>query len=1788
MVSPTRWLQSLSALAATTLIASSLTLLIAPAAHADTTPTTTTATSTAASSTTASSTSLPTVQVDGVVWSQVVVGNTVFVGGSFTTAQPAGASAGAAGTPRANMLAYDITTGQLVTSFAPQFNAQVRSIAASPDGTRLYVAGDFTSVNGVTKNRLVALDPTTGAVITSFKANVNGQVLAVKATADTVFFGGGFSGVDGVTRTRAAAVKASDGSILPFAPAVPDHSVRALVVSPDGSKVVLGGSFLSLNGSTNPGRGMGMVDAATGATNLPWAVGGLVYDAGDKSAIWSLSTDGTNIYGTAYVYGSLSDGNLEGTFNASWNGGTINWIEDCHGDSYGASAMNGTVYVVGHPHECLTLGGHPQTYPDWHFQRAVAFTTATTQTLGHNPVGGYYDFYGQPAPSMLDWYPDLMAGTFTGQGQAAWSVATSNGYVLLGGEFPTVNGVRQTGLARFALRSVAPDTDGPQLANGQFTPNVVSNSAGTATVSWRSNDDRADKTLTYEVYRNGNKTTPVYTTTGDSRIWFDRPAMSFTDQGLTPGATYTYRLRAIDPSGNAVWGNSASVTVATSNTPISAYDSAVINDGASNYWRMADAAGSTTAYDSAGPDNLQTQGGVTFGTSGPLPSSASGTAATFNGTSTGFASGQTIQRGPQTFSVEGWFRTTSTTGGVIVGYGDNKGTAKVPDSSSYDRHIWMDGNGSVSFGVYDGNTEVVSTPGGYNDGKWHYAVGTLGADGMQFFVDGKRIGAKSNVSAQDYYGYWRVGGDSTWSGAEWFNGDIADVAVYPTELSTTQVRSHWSLSGLAPAAVVPSDAYGAAVYNDYPDSYWRLDETGNATTAADSSGNGTTGTYVNGVTLGAKGAIPTGTAAVFDGSVGGLVSSQPVNNPQVYSLELWFNTTSTSGGRIIGFGDQSSGLSSNYDRQLWMLNSGQLEFGTWTGQTNTITSSASYNDGAWHMVVATQGPNGLSLSVDGKVVGTNPQTQAQAYSGYWRVGGDNTWGGNASPGLAATIDEVAIYSSVLSSSQIGQHYSLGSGAANQPPTASFTSSVSGLTASFDGSASSDPDGSVASYAWDFGDGSTGTGAAPKHTYAKGGSYTVTLTVTDNQGATGSSTQQLSVTAPNQPPTAAFTSTSTGLTASFDGSGSSDPDGTIASYAWDLGDGSTASTPTVAHTYATAGTYQVKLTVTDDQGATGTVTHSVVVAAPNQAPTASFTTTVDGLTVSADGSGSNDPDGSIASYAWTFGDGSTATGATASHTYTAAGTYTVQLTVTDNQGATGSTTQSVTVSAPTSSATTIAKDGFGRTVSSGFGTADTGGPWTVSGTSSVYGVNGSAGVMNTAAGRTLVATMGDVSATNNDVQVTFGVPTLQSSGSIYLGLRGRVVGSSAYTARITVSSASTVNLILQDGSTVLAATRVSGLTAAAGDRLHVRLVLTGSSPTTLSAKVWKDGTTEPTQWQLSASDNDPAMQKPGSIAVASYLSASATGGPIGVTVDDLLAASTDAGAGVNQPPTAAFTSSASGLTASFDGTGSSDPDGSVASWAWDFGDGTTGAGSTVQHQYAAAGSYTVKLTVTDNGGATASTTHTVSVAAPSAAIAADAFGRTVTDGLGTADTGGAWTITSGSASSFSVDGSTGQLLTGAGRTLGALLESVSAPSTDSTATFTIPALPSTGSAYMTLVGRQVGSAWYGARATVNSSGSVTVYLMNGSTTLQGARISGLTMAGGESLHLRVQVTGTSPTTVQARAWKDGTAEPTTWPVSTTDSTAALQTAGSVGLGTYLSASAAGPLGIAVDDYRVVAP
>ncbi len=1259
---------------------------------------------------------LPTPQINGVVWTQLIVGNTVYVGGSFTSARPAGAAPGVNETPRNYLLSYDLTTGAL-NPWAPVLNQQVNALAVSPDGSRLYVGGQFTAVDSVARYRIATFDTATGALITSFQPKVDYIVSAIVATSTRVYMGGAFSSANGSPRPHLAAFDASNGSVLSWAPTT-DGNVQSMVISPDGSKVIAGGLFTNVNGAV--ARGTASINADTGAS-LPWAANTIVTNGGTNSGILSLSTDGTYVYGGGYKFGST--GNLEGMFKADFNG-TLQWIEDCHGDTYGVYAAANAVYQVGHSHYCGNDLGWPQP-ATWDYNRAISFTKNATGTLIHEPLG-YTQFNGTPSPSLLSWFPNLAVGTYTGKSQAAWSVAGNNTYVLLGGEFPSVNGIAQQGLARFAVKGVSPGASGPLISGALYKPTLNSATAGSVRISFRANWDRDDRSLTYRLFRNGSTGTPIYTTTVDSAEW-ERPAIGFTDTGLTPGAVYNYRIQVTDGDGNVTWGDGLGIAAAGTTTAPSAYGQTVLAQGASIYWPLNDSSG-TTARDWAGYNDASLDTGVTLNAGGAI---GGDTAMTFSGAAGGSLASAGSLVAPNTYTIEAWFKTTTLRGGRIMGFSD----LKTGNSAGHrDRQVYMGNNGKLNYAVFGTTNVSFASANAYNDGQWHQAVATLGSNGMTLYVDGLKVGSRTDVTTgEKYVGYWRVGGDnaSGYSNAPtspYLAGDIDEVSVYPTQLTSQQINAQYVASGRTAAA--PADSYGASVFYDDPTLYWRLGDT-TGTAAADSATGLTPGTYQATNTKGVAGAIAgtANTAVAFNGSNGFVSSNSSFVNPTTYSEEAWFKTTTTTGGKIIGFGNAKTGLSTSYDRHVYMQNDGKIAFGALSA-ANVIVSPTAYNNGQWHHVVATQGATGMNLYIDGLPVGSNPLTTPAVYTGYWRVGGDKTWNSTSSY-FNGTIDEAAVYPTVLSAARVQAHFAAGGGLLpNVLPTAAFTSTATKLALTVDGSTSTDSDGTISSYAWNFGDGGTGSGANASHTYGTAGSYLVTLTVTDNRGGTAVKSAPVSVVA-NVAPTAAFTATPTFLSAAFDASGSTDSDGTVASYAWDFGDSSTGSGVTASHSYAVAGTYPVTLTVTDNDGSTSVLTRSVAVStAPNAAPTAAFTSTPTHLSVAFDGTGSTDSNGTVAGYAWDFGDGNTAIGPTPTNVYAVAGTYTVTLTVTDNEGATGVTSRQQTVALNTAPTAVIATSSAGLVLNVN-GSASTDSDGTISSYAWDFGDGGTANTVTAA-------------------------------------------------------------------------------------------------------------------------------------------------------------------------------------------------------------------------------------------------------------------------------------------------------------------------------------------------------------------------------------------------------------------------------------------------------------------------
>ena len=560
---------------------------------------------------------------------------------------------------------------------------------------------------------------------------------------------------------------------------------------------------------------------------------------------------------------------------------------------------------------------------------------------------------------------------------------------------------------------------------------------------------------------------------------------------------------------------------------------------------------------------------------------------------------------------------------------------------------------------------------------------------------------------------------------------------------------------------------------------------------------------------------------------------------------------------------------------------------------------------------------------------------------------------------------------------------------------------------FDGSASCVPAGrTIESYSWDFGSDATpatGTGDKPSCSYSAHGEKTVTLTVTDSEDDTDSDTMTVTVKAPpvadaGDDQTVEFDSNTNSVRVDFDGSDSYDPDGGPLTYEWSFGDGSKDTGATPFHTYTAPGTYSVKLTVTDDEQVDASDTMTVAVKTPPVAVAGGdkevyFNSTTNSVRVDFDGSKSHDPDDGtnpgdgIVSYGWSFGDGSTGSGATPSHTYTALGTYTAILTVTDNDEVDAS--DSLTVTVQPDPGVLTAEAGPNQTTCVG----------------STVNFDGS-------------GSYAPVGRTIESYSWSFGSDATPASGT-------GVTPSCVYSTH----GEKTVTLTVRDSggdtdSDTLTVTVKAPPVADAGDDQTVEL-----DSTTNSVRVDFDGSksydpddgTNPgdgiVSYDWSFGDGDGST---GSGATPSHTYTSPGIYDVTLTVRDneQVDASDTMTVAVKTPPVAVaggdkevyFNSTTNSVRVDFDGSKSHDPDDGtnpgdgIVSYVWSFGDEDDSTGSratpshsytstdsdaTPSHSYTSTGTYTPILTVRDNDEVEASDNLTVTVKPDPGVLTAEA-------------------------------------------------------------------------------------------------------------------------------------------------------------------------------------------------------
>jgi outer membrane protein assembly factor BamB len=347
---------------------------------------------------------VPSWQTNGRVLAIAIVGDTAYLGGKFTSVRPAGDPLGVGEVARNHVAAFDLATNSLL-SWDPNANGNVEAIV--PNGSTVYLGGSFTKVGGKGHARLAAVDATTGAANGSWKASADAQVVTLALANGILYAGGRFLNINGASHPYLAALDAATGTTDIAFTGTADNAVLASTMTADGTKLVIGGNFTHINGTSQ--NHIAALDPTTGAT-LAWATQtpyGIVDMAADTNGV--------------YVAGAGTGGNFGG-FDPTT--GKMNWQGGTDGNVQAVTVLDGSVYVGGHyQNYCGPQGGqHTCTNPIKRLKAlAVDETTGTLQA----------------------WNPAVnsVLGIF--------ALAGANGRVAMGGDFTKVAGTAQQGFALF-------------------------------------------------------------------------------------------------------------------------------------------------------------------------------------------------------------------------------------------------------------------------------------------------------------------------------------------------------------------------------------------------------------------------------------------------------------------------------------------------------------------------------------------------------------------------------------------------------------------------------------------------------------------------------------------------------------------------------------------------------------------------------------------------------------------------------------------------------------------------------------------------------------------------------------------------------------------------------------------------------------------------------------------------------------------------------------------------------------------------------------------------------------------------------------------------------------------------------------------------------------------------------------------------------------------------------------------------------------------------------------------
>lgn len=450
----------------------------------------------------------PSWQTNSSVNALAVAGNTVFAGGLFTRIRQPGKPAGQGEMARTYIAAFDRTTGA-PTGFAPKLNGAVWSIATSPDGKWVVIGGDFTTVNGIKRNRIAMFSVSTGRMVAAWDPSVSSRVRAITISNAAVFFGGSFGLVDNVGRNRLAAVRLIYGDLLPWNPNANDD-VYAIDMADNLSRVFVGGPFSRLNNKDH--YSLAMVNISSGATySMPAAAAIPKPTATCTTRVKDIDTLGNKVF---VANGGDGRGCYDGVLAADATTGQLLWKNNCLGATEAIKAIGDWVYKGSHAHDCSSSGAFPEG-------------TGTHYLLVESGING----------KIGPWFPNTDANPNSTTKVGPLAFASGGNDLWVGGDFLNVNGKIQQGLTRFtnAAGGAAPST--PKA------PALSSTVANQVSVSFKDGYDLDNLTLTYNVFRGATNISSQKLTT---YFWEPRKTITVVDKGVKSGQTVSYHIEIHD------------------------------------------------------------------------------------------------------------------------------------------------------------------------------------------------------------------------------------------------------------------------------------------------------------------------------------------------------------------------------------------------------------------------------------------------------------------------------------------------------------------------------------------------------------------------------------------------------------------------------------------------------------------------------------------------------------------------------------------------------------------------------------------------------------------------------------------------------------------------------------------------------------------------------------------------------------------------------------------------------------------------------------------------------------------------------------------------------------------------------------------------------------------------------------------------------------------------------------------------------------------------------------------